>query len=50
MNTLPSTRCGSLAISQSAHWAPMESETSTAAPVPVASSTASAARACSSQV
>jgi hypothetical protein len=48
MNTLPRTRCGWLAISQRAHRAPIESETSTARSVPVASSTALAARACSS--
>jgi hypothetical protein len=48
MNTLPSTRSGRCAISQSAHWEAIESETSTAWSVPVASSTVPAARACSS--
>jgi hypothetical protein len=43
-NTLPRTRSGRRAISHSAHWEAIDSDTGTACPVPVASSTASAER------
>jgi hypothetical protein len=44
MNTLPATRSGRCAISHSAHWEAIDSDTGTACSVPVASSTARAAR------
>jgi hypothetical protein len=48
MNTLPATRSGRCAISHSAHWEAIDSDTGTARSVPVASSTASAERPCAS--